>query len=83
MKRIKIQYALIAYQELTAAERKMDLWQAHLTERVKTLDDSEIVEFNKRIGLTSHPNQADALRERFRRGRTTDGAEEHTDNPSP
>lgn len=48
MNQTKIQYALIAYQELTQAQKKAAQWAAHLEERLDRLDTSETAEFRKR-----------------------------------
>jgi hypothetical protein len=50
MNQTKIQYALIAYKELAAAQQKVDLWSAHLNQRLGNLNDLEAAEFKKRTG---------------------------------
>ena len=51
MNHTRIQYALIAHREILAAERRIDRWQNEFTERLASLDDDEVVEFEKKGGV--------------------------------
>jgi len=48
MNQTRIQYALIAYKELAAAQQKVAQWSAHLDERLEKLSTNEADEFRKR-----------------------------------
>jgi hypothetical protein len=50
MNQTKIQYALIAQKELFAAQQKVVLWSAHLSERLANLNESEEAEYKRRTG---------------------------------
>ena len=53
MNQTKVQYALIAQKELTAAQQKVALWSAHLSQRVANLDETEAAEYNRRAGSST------------------------------
>jgi hypothetical protein len=50
MNQTKIQYALIAHQQLTEAREKASLWSSQLNQRLESLDQAEAAEFSKRTG---------------------------------
>ncbi len=55
MNKTKIQYALIAHQQLSDAQEKASLWSSQLNQRLENLDQAEAEEFSKRTGsLINH-----------------------------
>ncbi len=55
MNRTKIQYALIAQQQLDEAQKEVSLWSTHLDQRLDNLNAEETEEFSKRVAsLISH-----------------------------
>ena len=55
MNRTKIQYALIAQQQLEEAQQKVSLWSSHLDQRLDNLDAEEAAEYSKKVAsLISH-----------------------------
>lgn len=55
MNRTKIQYAVIAQQQIAEALQKASLWSNHLDQRLNDLNQEETAEFNKRVaGLIDH-----------------------------
>ena len=58
MNRTKIQYALIAQQQLDEAQEKVSRWSNQLDQRLDNLNDEEAAEFSKRVAsLISHLTQ--------------------------
>ncbi|MDA0734382.1 MAG: hypothetical protein O2909_04785 [Chloroflexi bacterium] len=51
MNKTKIQYALIAHQQLSEAQERASLWSSQLNQRLENLDQSEAEEYSKRTGL--------------------------------
>ncbi|HEU0022713.1 MAG TPA: hypothetical protein VFR55_13730 [Dehalococcoidia bacterium] len=55
MNQTKIQYALIAHQQLTEAQAKASLWSSQLNQRLENLNQDEAEEYSKRTGsLINH-----------------------------
>tara|TARA_B100000745_G_scaffold282994_1_gene216679 strand:- start:476 stop:673 length:198 start_codon:yes stop_codon:yes gene_type:complete len=55
MNKTKIQYALIAHQQLSEAQEKASLWSSQLNERLESLNQAEAEEYNLRTGsLINH-----------------------------
>ena len=48
MNQTKIQYALIAQQQLDEAQEKVSQWSSHLDQRLDNLNTEEAAEFSKR-----------------------------------
>ncbi len=58
MNRTKIQYALIAQQQLDEAQEKVFQWSNQLDQRLDNLNAEEAAEFSKRVAcLISHLTQ--------------------------
>ncbi len=51
MNHTRIQYALIAHREISAAKRRIDQWQDDFMKRLASLEDDEVVEFKKKCGV--------------------------------
>ena len=49
MNQTKIQYALIAQQQLAEAQEKVSQWSSHRDQRLVNLNDEEAAEFSKRV----------------------------------
>jgi hypothetical protein len=55
MNRTKIQYALIAQQQLDESQEKVFQWSNQLDQRLENLNTEEAAEFSKRVAsLISH-----------------------------
>ena len=49
LNKIKIQYAVIAHQELVRAQEQVYVWSNRLEERLAALTQAESDEYNKRV----------------------------------
>ena len=54
MNQTKIQYALIAHQQLDEAQEKVSQWSSHLDQRLDNLNAEEAAEFSKRVASLIH-----------------------------